>query len=139
MAEGAGRREARVVVADVRALPFRAGSADLVTALGVSEYVPDQSRLWREISRVLCPGGHAVVTISPRSGLNRVRRVWGMPLYLRTPGEVGTEWDGAGLQFLEGKSTTLQWIALLRKPATPNPTQGGRNVVPRVSTKAEEP
>lgn len=51
-----------VRVANVERLPFPDGRFDLVTALGLVEYLPDPTVALREFARVLAPGGHLVVT-----------------------------------------------------------------------------
>lgn len=54
--------EATIEQADVAALPFPDESVDLLTALGVIEYLRDQTPALREFHRVLAPGGYAIVT-----------------------------------------------------------------------------
>jgi SAM-dependent methyltransferase len=49
--------------ADVRALPFRDGSVDLVYSMGTIEHFPDYAVAVREIHRVLAPGGQAIVGV----------------------------------------------------------------------------
>jgi SAM-dependent methyltransferase len=44
-------------------LPFAGGSFGLVTALDVIEHVPDDAAAVREITRVLTPGGVALITV----------------------------------------------------------------------------
>lgn len=54
--------DADVRVANVERLPFDDGSFDVVTALGLIEYLPDPTDALREFQRVLAPGGHLIVT-----------------------------------------------------------------------------
>jgi len=54
--------ESDVRVANVERLPFDDGSFDIVTALGLIEYLPDPTQALREFERVLAPGGHLIVT-----------------------------------------------------------------------------
>ncbi|MFF4208653.1 class I SAM-dependent methyltransferase [Streptomyces sp. NPDC001796] len=56
--------------ADVRELPFAAGSFDLVFSHGVLHHVPDILTAQREIHRVLRPGGDLVVMLYARWSLN---------------------------------------------------------------------
>jgi SAM-dependent methyltransferase len=49
--------------ADVEFLPFHNQSFDHVTCLGVLEYLPDYRPALREISRLLRPGGLAVLSV----------------------------------------------------------------------------
>ena len=62
-----GRRRAgsdAAIVGDVTALPIRAGSFDIVVALGCLEYVEDLDRAAIEISRVMKPGGRLVASFA---------------------------------------------------------------------------
>jgi SAM-dependent methyltransferase len=58
-----------LVVAPIETLPFEAASFDAVTALGVLEFTPDPEAALRELSRVLVPGGKAVVSWPSFRGL----------------------------------------------------------------------
>ena len=48
---------------DARKLPFATGSFDLRTAWDVLEHVPDDQAMLRELSRVLRPGGRAMLSV----------------------------------------------------------------------------
>jgi SAM-dependent methyltransferase len=50
------------VVADVSCLPFPDASFDTVLTTQVIEHVPEPSRMMAEISRILAPGGHLILT-----------------------------------------------------------------------------
>lgn len=58
-------------VADAAELPFDPASLDVVTCLGVLEYVPDPGRALAEFQRVLRPGGHFIVSFPNRSSIFR--------------------------------------------------------------------
>ena len=60
-----------VVRGDLLALPFPDASVDRVMASEVLEHIPDDVTAMAEISRVLKPGGRAVVTV-PRYGPERI-------------------------------------------------------------------
>jgi SAM-dependent methyltransferase len=51
------------VVADVRALPFRASSFDLIYSMGTIEHSPDYAVAVRELFRVLRPRGAGIVGV----------------------------------------------------------------------------
>lgn len=53
---------------DIQALPFCDGAFDLVTANMVLEHVEEPAALFREVSRVLAPGGRFVVHTPNASG-----------------------------------------------------------------------
>lgn len=52
-----------IVVADVRHLPFRTGSVDLVYSMGTIEHFPEHQAAVGELCRVLRPGGRAIVGV----------------------------------------------------------------------------
>ena len=56
---------------DVCALPFPSRSFDLVLATDIIEHVEDDAQALREISRVLAPGGRALITVPA------FRSLWG--------------------------------------------------------------
>lgn len=49
--------------ADLTALPFADGSFDLILSSHVLEHIPDDRRAIKELSRVLRPGGHAIIAV----------------------------------------------------------------------------
>jgi SAM-dependent methyltransferase len=59
-------RPVRVGAADIRRLPFREASFDLVCTAGVTEYLPDDDEPLRELCRVLRPGGVLIYSITNR-------------------------------------------------------------------------
>jgi len=93
-------------------LPFRSDEFDLVLLLEVIEHLADIPHMLREISRVLAPGGIAIVTTPNRlnvtsrihyllSGYYKGRRA---PLPYRYRPEDGRNWHVMGLN-------DLHWIA----------------------------
>ena len=58
--------------ADIERLPFASGSMDDLVCLGVLEYLPDYSAALAEISRVLRPGGLAVLALPTRISLYNI-------------------------------------------------------------------
>ena len=60
-----GLRNLHFALADGMALPFPAGSFDLVLSHAVIEHVADAPLYLRECARVLAPGGHVYLSTSP--------------------------------------------------------------------------
>lgn len=61
--EVARRRGLSTFRADVRELPVRSGSCDLVTAFDVLEHVEEDHLVTAELARVLKPGGTALIAV----------------------------------------------------------------------------
>lgn len=118
MARRVRRTGARPVVADARSLPFRDGCAGLVTALGLSEYLREHQALWRELSRVSAAGGVVVVTFSPPSPQNQLRRLLGRRLCLRRFARLAPEWERCGFRIVQRKGAFQQTIVRLEKKQT---------------------
>jgi SAM-dependent methyltransferase len=62
-------------VADAEALPFADGAFDLVFGHAVLHHLPDLDQAWREIHRVLAPGGVAVFAGEPSHYGDRIANV----------------------------------------------------------------
>jgi SAM-dependent methyltransferase len=52
-----------VLIGDVTALPFEAGSVDMITAFDLIEHIDDDGACVRELARVCRPGGYIMVTV----------------------------------------------------------------------------
>jgi len=61
--DGCAPHATKLMCGDISATPLTAESVDLVTCLDVLEHVPDDFGSVREFSRVLAPGGVAVLTV----------------------------------------------------------------------------
>lgn len=70
IAQAALAADVVVSVADVHELPHASSSFDLVLALGVLPWLHSPPRALEELSRVLAPGGHAIVSADNRLRLN---------------------------------------------------------------------
>lgn len=64
------------LVADATNLPFEPESMDVITSLGVLEYVPDPQAVLRSMWRVLAPGGHLIMSFPNRRSPFRRLRPW---------------------------------------------------------------
>jgi SAM-dependent methyltransferase len=74
-----GEKKGRVICQDVQKLLLEDGSFDLVTSTEVFEHVPDDRRGFREVHRVLAPGGHFVFTVPLADGPATVERCQLLP------------------------------------------------------------
>lgn len=106
---------AKLVLADARALPLRAGVVGRLTAIGLEEYLREKSVLWAEIARALAGGGHAVVTVATPVPINLIRVALGKRIYLSDFFDTKKFWEREGLRVVKVENTLLQKVVLLRK------------------------
>jgi ubiquinone/menaquinone biosynthesis C-methylase UbiE len=120
--------------ADVDALPFGDASFDVVIAIEVTRYVPDRTRMYAELSRVLKPGGYAIVTASPLFSLNffpvfnRLARMVPLPGFVRiqqffdTTSGLRRDFTNAGFSSVDVHGVyfgSVNWVEKLARPLTP--------------------
>lgn len=69
------------LVGNVKALPFKDNYFELITCIGVSEYIMEKEILLRQIYKILAPGGHLLITFSPPKMINKLRKLLGKRIY----------------------------------------------------------
>ncbi|MEK7730154.1 MAG: class I SAM-dependent methyltransferase [candidate division KSB1 bacterium] len=105
------------LLAHAEHLPFAACSFDLVSALGVLEYVKDEARFFNEAFRVLRPEGFFLFTSAPRVPANYLRLLWGERLYLRNAQQVRASVSTQCWRLIAHERTFLQEQWLLQRLA----------------------
>jgi glycosyltransferase involved in cell wall biosynthesis/SAM-dependent methyltransferase len=80
MARLASQGGADAAVADALALPLRDGACDAAVALGLTSYLDDLAGFFRELARIVRPGGLVVVSVA-----NAGSPDWRMRRLLRAP------------------------------------------------------
>lgn len=103
-AEKTGISNASFLRADLEALPLADSSVDWVTSNCVLNHASDKSKVWREIARILRPGGRFVV-----SDIYAVEPV--PDVYRNDPAAIAECWAGAILK--EGYVTTIAAAGLV--------------------------
>lgn len=109
-------RAAHKVVAHAQALPFAAATFEVVSAIGVLEYVEEDARFFEEIKRVLQSGGYLLFTFAPRVPANYLRMVWGERLYLRNAEAVHAVLSASRWRVIAHERTFLQEQWLVQSP-----------------------
>lgn len=84
-------------ISDVHSLDFLDSTFDLVLVLGIMEWLEDLRTPLREISRVLKPGGYAVLAVDNKWALRDVLDPFVSPVFafLRRPVRLLLDWSGA--------------------------------------------
>lgn len=80
MARLAADGGAQAAVSDALAIPLRADSCDAAVALGLTSYLDDLAAFFRELARIVRPGGTIVVSVANASSPD-----WRMRRLLRAP------------------------------------------------------
>jgi SAM-dependent methyltransferase len=89
-------------------LPIKEESFPLVTAIGITEYLPSLSYFFREVHRILRPGGFFLVTSSPPGFWTVLRRGLGLPLQGRTTGAITDALCRGGFSLLARDGSFMQ-------------------------------
>jgi SAM-dependent methyltransferase len=112
----------RVVMGDATAMPFRSGQFSAVVSFTMLHHVPSpqlQDRLFREVWRVLEPGGVFVGSDSLQGWLMRLIHI-GDTLVPVDPETVGFRLRAAGLEVVEVEKNSRAFRFRAQRPAEPN-------------------
>jgi ubiquinone/menaquinone biosynthesis C-methylase UbiE len=105
----------RCVLADAQALPFKSAVFDLVTVIGVTEYLNDFRILITEVDRVANDRAWAILTYAPRTMANILRLLLGHRLLLLNDAQVLHCLRNSAFVQIERKTTWLQSQLLIKK------------------------
>jgi malonyl-CoA O-methyltransferase len=121
-----GPAGARWVLGDANALPFRAASFDVVVSGLVLDHLPRLEPCFREVARVLRPGGRAVLVgvhpaLQRRRGAAVTFRAGGEVLWMRghvhSPARVRAALAAAGLDVVAEREPAVNAAVAARRPA----------------------
>lgn len=102
------------VLANAVAPPFRAQVFDGITALGLSEYIPNEDLFFAAVAPLLTPGGWLLYTLSPPSLWTLLRRGLGHRLWARQPEESVQIAADHGFECMDKSATLMQAQLLFR-------------------------
>ncbi len=97
------------------ALPFAANSFDLLSAIGVSEYIRDLQLFLRELARIAAPDADLLLTSSPPRLVTRLRRLNGARPFARSDEEMIKTFEQSGWQTVDSARSFMQTQWLCRK------------------------
>lgn len=107
--------DAKLVVADALKLPIKTDSAELMTTVGLSEYLKDVKPLFKEAYRILKDSGCLLLTFSPPGIWTRLRVLLGHPIYPRTLDELKVIALNEKFHFMRNTHSLMQGQALFEK------------------------
>jgi ubiquinone/menaquinone biosynthesis C-methylase UbiE len=100
---------------DIVRLPVMDQRMDIITCLGVMEYIKYQKIALQEIYRVLRPGGYTLISLPRKSLLNYLRRLLGHRMYIPALGSMTPILRIINFELVAQKNTLLQSQLLLKK------------------------
>ncbi len=103
------------VIGDLESLPLKSGQFDILSCIGASEYVAGKAALLRQIFLVLKPGGHALVTFSPKSWYTTLRNLLGIRIYPLSESTVQDLVTAQSFYIVKASRTRMQSQFLLQK------------------------
>jgi ubiquinone/menaquinone biosynthesis C-methylase UbiE len=111
-----GKRDAHLVLADARHLPFKSASMDMVVCMGLLEYLKDKDAVLLEVRRVMKKDGYGVLSYSRKSLLNSLRSLLGSKVYPSSEEGMAISLNKCMLEWIRGRESLLQGQVLCRKP-----------------------
>lgn len=97
------------------ALPIKNNSIEVVTAVGVSEYLNNIELFFKETFRILKNDGFLVLTFSPRGIWSRLRLLLGHAIYTRTLTDLITIAKSERFQIIKNSNSLMQSQVLFQK------------------------
>ena len=104
-----------LIVADVRALPFRKDAIPFLSMIGVAEYISDKMQLLSECARVVPIHGHLIMTLPAPGVFTSLRNVFGEKLFSISQAEWETCLQRTGWKVRGFRKTLLQRQYLLQR------------------------
>ncbi len=103
------------IQADVLSIPIKSNSMDILTAVGLIEYIKDITPFLDETNRVLKNEGCLVLTFSPDNILSCMRILLGQKIYSRTSDRLREAVKLYNFQIIDYQQSMMQRQILLQK------------------------
>ncbi|MBC8183072.1 class I SAM-dependent methyltransferase [candidate division KSB1 bacterium] len=103
------------IQADALSIPVKTKSMDMITAVGLIEYIKDIIPFFEETCRILKNGGCLVLTFSPANFWTRMRLLLGHPIYVRTSDQLKGVIQQYNFQIIDYQQSMMQHQVLLQK------------------------
>ena len=107
--------DAVLVQANVSQLPLKKESFDVVTAVGVSEYLKNPEPLFEETRRILKSTGHLLITYSPSGIWTGFRSLLGHRIYPGKLEQIKATGERTDFQFVKQTHSFMQCQVLFQK------------------------
>ena len=104
-----------IIQADALFLPIKTKSIDLITAVGLIEYVKDAIPFFEESCRILKNDGYLVLTFSPANIWTRIRLLSGHPIYARKLDQITGVANLCNFQIKDYQQSMMQHQVLMQK------------------------
>jgi len=105
----------KFVQADVLYIPLKSNSIDIITSVGLIEYVKETILFFEESCRILKKGGYLILTFSPSNFWTGMRLLLGHPIYTRTLDQLKGIVKLCNFQIIDYQQSIMQHQVLLQK------------------------
>jgi len=105
----------KLIQADALKLPVKTDSVELITAIGLSEYLSDIESLFMEAHRLLKADGFLLLTFSPGGIWTSLRLLLGYPIYPRTLNELISIASSERFRLIKDTHSVMQVQVLFQK------------------------
>lgn len=106
---------AGLILADVKEIPVKSNSIDIITAVGLVEYLKDMIPMVEESCRLLKNDGFFLMTFSPPNFWSWLRLVFGHVIYTRKLTQITSVARICSFEIQHHKKTLMQYQVLLKK------------------------
>jgi len=96
------------IVGEACCLPFEDCAVYFISALGLTEYLPDKKKFLQEVRRILCSGGHFLVTIALPGIISLLRNFLGNRIYAINTSEWESLIQTLGFEVIDREHTLFQ-------------------------------